>query len=241
MRTLTIPRVPSAPRRLACGPAAAAVLAVAAVLATLALVATPPIPAAAQSLTLGGSAGLIRSRQLMERTSDSDPRDGFVAGAWMDVQTPLPILHVLAEAGYARRGGRFPLAGPAGLTGLTGTVESDWITFTTVPVIHVSAGPVGAFVYGGPMLELHVRTRTAAALRGAYATPSDQGFAAIAGAGLEGRLDDWSVRAEARVVEGLSAAFSGSAGDIRQRSYEVLVRVGRRREATPTPTPPAAP
>jgi len=224
MRTLTIPRVPFA---------AAATLA-ALVLTAIALAAAP-IPVAAQSVTLGGAAGLTRSRQILERTSDSDPRDGFVAGAWMDVQTALPLLHVLAEAGYARRGGRFPLAGPAGLTGLTGAVESDWITFTTAPMLHVTAGPVAAFVYGGPMLELHVRTRTAAALRGAYATPSDQVFAAIAGGGLEGRLDAWSVRAEARVVEGLSAAYSGSAGDIRQRSVEVVVRVGRRGQGPSAP------
>lgn len=247
MRTLTIPRVPSAaPLRL---PAARAMVAAAfratparaarALVVPLlaAAMAAAPIPVASQSVTLGATAGLSRSRQILERESDSDPRDGFVAGAWMDVQTPQPLLHVLAEAGYAQRGGRFPLAGPGGLTGLTGTVESDWITFTTVPVLHVAAGPAAAFVYGGPMLELHVRTRSAAALRNAYATPSDQGFSAIAGVGLEAHTAGWVVRGEARVVEGLSAAYSGSAGDIRHRSYEVLVRLGKRHQAAPTPAP----
>jgi hypothetical protein len=147
-----------------------------------------------------------------------------VAGAWVDVETPKPLLHVLAEAAYARRGGRFPLAGPSGLTGV---VESDWIAVTVAPVLHVAAGPAAAYAYGGPTLEMHVRTRTAAELGNAYATPSDQCLSVTAGAGLEGRMDGWSVRGEARVVQGLSSSYSGSAGDIRHRSVDVLLRVGK--------------
>lgn len=179
MRTLTIPRVPlSSANRLPASRAGLAGASLVAIMLNAVILAAPPAPVAAQVVTVGGVAGLARSRQILERASDSDPSDGFVAGAWMDVATPLPLLHVLAEAGYARRGGRFPLSGPAGLTGLTGTVASDWITFTTVPLLHVAAGPV---------------------------------------------------------AEGLSAALSGSAGDIRQRSYEVLVRVGKRRQGPSAP------
>ena len=224
MRTLTIPRVPLLGDILIRPSAALAAL----------ILAAAPVAAAAQSVTLGGVAGLSRSRQILERSSDSEPREGFVAGAWMDVQTPKPLLHVLAEATYARRGGRFPLAGS---TGLAGNVDSDWVTFTAAPMLHVSMGPVAAFAYAGPTLETHVRTRSAAALGNAFATPSGQGFSATVGAGLEGRLEAWSVRGEARVVEGVSPAYSGSAGDIRHRSVEVLLRVGRRRDAGSSPAP----
>lgn len=226
MRTLTNPRVPH--------PSAIWILPWVTVVAA-AVLAVAPIASAAQAVTVGGVAGLSRSRQILERSSDSDPRDGFVAGAWMAVETPKPLLHVLTEAAYARRGGRFPVAGP---TGLTGNVDSDWVTFAAAPMLRVAMGPVAAFAYAGPMLELHVRTRSAAALRNAFATPSDQGFSAVAGAGLEGRLQGWSVRCEARVVAGMSPAYSGSAGDIRHRSAEVLLRVGRRREAVISPDGP---
>lgn len=217
MRTLTRPRVSSPTRALFVflGAAAPAVL-----------FAAGPNPAAAQSMALGGVAGLTRSRQLLERAPDSQRRDGFTVGAWVDVPTPAPLLHVLAEASYARRGGRFPLAGPSGVTG---EVESDWITSTVAPTLRVGVGPVAAYVYGGPTLELHARTRSAAALRNAYATPSDQAFSATAGAGLEGLVSSWSFRGEVRVVEGLSAAYSGSGGDIRHRSLEVVLRVGMER------------
>ena len=91
-------------------------------LALAALLAVPPSPSRAQSVVVGGMAGANRSIELLERAADSESRNGFVFGAWVDVETPKPLLHVLAEAVYARRGGRFPLGGASGLTG---EVESD--------------------------------------------------------------------------------------------------------------------
>ncbi|MHB1191530.1 MAG: hypothetical protein ACYC6F_00665 [Longimicrobiales bacterium] len=195
-------------------------------LALAALVAVPPSPGRAQSVVVGGVAGANRSRELLERASDSESRNGFVAGVWVDVETPKPLLHVLAEAAFARRGGRYPLGGASGLIGV---VESDWIALTVAPVLHVGLGLVAAYAYGGPTLEMPVRTRAAAELQSAYAAPSDQSFSVTAGAGLEGRMDTWSLRGEARIVQGLSASYSGSAGDLRHRSVEVVLRVGKRR------------
>lgn len=183
-------------------------------------------PASAQSVVVGGVAGVSRSRQLRDRAADSSSRTGFVAGAWVDVASPVAPLHFLAEAAYARRGGTFPLGGPAGLTG---DVESDWLAATVAPMLSAGIGPVAVYAYGGPTLEVPVRTRTAAALRTAFATPSDQGLSVTAGAGLEARWDGWSVRGEVRLVEGLTSAYSGSAGEIRHRSTEVVLRVGKRR------------
>ena len=198
------------------------------------LLAAAPGPARAQSVVVGGVVGVVKSRQLVQHASDSESRRGFVAGAWVDVETPEPLLHVLAEAAYVRRGGHFPLGGPSGLSG---NVESDWLAATVAPLLSAGIGPVGVYVYGGPTLEMHVRTRSAAALRNAYATPSDQGLSVSAGAGLEGRMGGWSVRGEGRIVEGLSPAYSGSAGDVRHRSMEVLLRVGRRRGGNGPPPP----
>ncbi len=195
-------------------------------LALATLVVVSPLPSRAQSVVVGVVAGANRSREILKHASDSESRSGFVAGAWVDMETPKRPLHVLAEAAYARRGGRFPLGGPSGLTG---EVESDWVAVTVAPLFHVGIGQVAAYAYGGPTLEMPVRTRTAAELANAYAAPSDQGFSVTAGAGLEGRMDGWSVRGEARIVEGLSSAYSGSAGDLRHRSLEVLLRVGKRR------------
>ena len=195
-------------------------------LLSLALFPATPGASSAQPVVVGAVLGRAESRELRERAGDSDLREGLVVGAWADVETPARLVHVLAEAVYARRGGRFPLGGPGGLSG---EVESDWLAATVAPLLSTGIGPVAVYVYGGPTLEVPVRTRTAAALRSAYATPSDQGLSVTAGTGLEARWGRWSVRGEVRVVEGLTSAYSGSAGDVRHRSTEVLVRVGKRR------------
>ncbi|HSW29026.1 MAG TPA: hypothetical protein VLH75_05945 [Longimicrobiales bacterium] len=201
-------------------------------LALAALFGATPSPGRAQSVVVGGVGGANRSRELLERAADSELRNGFVVGAWVDVETPKPPLHVLAEAAYARRGGRYPLGGASGLTGV---VESDWVAVTVAPVFHVGIGPLAAYAYGGPTLEMPVRTRTAAELQNVYAAPSDQELSVTAGAGLEGRMDGWSVRGEARIVQGLSSSYSGSAGDIRHRSVEMVMRVGRRTQGPSAP------
>lgn len=196
----------------------------AAFLVSLAVALGLPRGAASQSIALGGLAGVVESRQLRERAEDSDTRKGFLAGAWADIPTPARPLHVLAEVAYARRGGTFPLGGPSGLTG---DVETDFLASTIAPLLRFGIGPVGAFLYAGPTFEVPLRTRTAAALRAAYANPSDQSVSGTAGGGLEWRGTRWVVRCEARIVEGLSSQFSGAAGELTHRSVEMLLRVGR--------------
>jgi len=193
-------------------------------LVSLVVVLGLPHRAGAQSILAGAVAGVVESRQIRERGADSDARTGFLAGAWADIPTPALPLHVLAEVAYVRRGGTFPLGDPADLLG---DVEADYLATTVAPLVRIGIGLFAAFVYAGPMFETPLRTRSAAALRTAYANPSDQGISATAGAGLEWLGPRWVVRGEARIVEGLSAAFSGPAGEYRHRSVEVLLRVGR--------------
>ena len=173
---------------------------------------------------IGGLAGRVESRQLRDRGEDSDTRAGALVGAFVDVQTPVGPLSILAEAFYAQRGGRFDLGGTSGLQG---QVQADVLGFTVAPTLHAGIGPVSVYAYAGPMVETPVRTRFTEELSPAYRNPAGQVFAVTAGAGLAVRAGIWSVRAEARVVEELSAAFSGDAGDFRHRSKEILLRVGR--------------
>ncbi|MDP2954866.1 MAG: hypothetical protein Q8N53_00480 [Longimicrobiales bacterium] len=193
-------------------------------LVALALLPATPVTSAAQPVVVGGVLGRAESRQLRERAEDSEPRAGLVAGAWLEIETPTRLVHVLAEGVYVRRGGTFPLGGPGGLSG---NVDSDYLALTVAPSLHVALGPMAAYAYGGPTLEMPLRTRTVTELGNAYANPSDQGLSVTAGAGLEARASRWVVRGEVRIVEGLTSAYSGSVGDFRHRSTEILVRVGR--------------
>lgn len=183
-------------------------------------------PAHAQYIRgVGVQAGHVESKQIVSNGEDSGTRSGLLGGAFVDVQTPLPVLSVLAEASYVQRGGSFGAAGSS----QGGDVEADYLSLTVAPELHLDIGPVGAFVYAGPTGEASLRTQYAPDLAAAYRNPAGLAVSATAGGGVELRLlQAWTFRLEARVVEGLSAAFTGDAGEFKHRSSEFLVRVGRR-------------
>jgi hypothetical protein len=185
----------------------------------------PPASLWAQGVSVGAQVGLVSSRQLVRGGDPSQARSGFLAGAFVEVDTPGAWLGVLAEASFTRRGGRFALQG-----GQVGEVRADYLVFAVSPVVRRRLGAVSLFVYGGPSLETHLQVRAAAELAAAYREPSDQIFSAQLGAGLEANLAGMlRLRLEARHVEGLSPAFDSSAGEFRHRSRELLLRLGRSR------------
>jgi hypothetical protein len=185
-----------------------------------------PSDVLSQSVWLGAVAGRVESRQLRDREPDTGTRTGLLAGAFVDVQTPAPLLSVLGEAAWVQRGARvrLPTFQPT-----FGDVEGDYLAMTVAPTLRLGIRGVSVFVYGGPTLEFPVRTRSSGELESLYANPSDQVFSVTAGAGVEVRRGSWSARGEARVTEGLSAAYTGAAGDFRHRSTEILLRLGRMR------------
>lgn len=188
------------------------------VLATV--VALAPTHLCAQELRgVGLFAGDVESRQIRPREDDSARRNGFIAGAFVDVRVS-GLWSVLAEAAYTQRGGRYP--------DQQGEVEADYVGMTVAPEWHIDIGFVGAFVYGGPGGEFTVRTRYSPNLASAYQNPADQVLTATAGAGVELRIPAiYAFRLEIRHVEGLTPAFTGDAGDFKHRSTEILVRFGR--------------
>lgn len=190
------------------------------------LVLAAPCAAAAQGVrSMGVFGGYTQSRQLRAHADPSGTRDGALGGAWLDVDIPGSRWSVLAEGALAMRGGTYSAD-----TGAAGEVESDVIALTVAPSFHVDIGFVGAFVYGGPTLELPLRTRSSVDLAPAFQNPSSQGLSVTAGGGIEVRLPTaWSFRLELRHVEGLSPVYTGDQGDFKHRADEILIRVGRSR------------
>jgi len=178
-------------------------------------------PAHAQGLRgVGLFGGTVESRQIRDREPDSDTRTGILGGAFLDVELA-GVWSVLAEGAYVERGGSYP--GPD-----AGEVEADYLAVTVAPELHFDVAFVGAFAYGGPTLEVSVRTRSSANLAAAYQNASGQVLSVTAGGGVELRIPStYGFRLEVRHVEGLSPAFKGDAGDFKHRSTEILVRVGR--------------
>ncbi|GMV06812.1 MAG: hypothetical protein AMXMBFR53_30870 [Gemmatimonadota bacterium] len=184
-----------------------------------------PAGVGAQSVVVGAVGGRTESRLTRDREADSEAQANPLAGAWVEVSPGGPFVAILAEATWSRRGGAYPAAfGEIGGTG----VRADYLTATVAPTLRLGVGALSVYAYGGPTMELHVRTSAGSQVSAAFRDPAAQTFAVTAGAGAAVRFGAWEVRGEAREVVGLSSAYTHDEGDFGHRATEVLVRVGWR-------------
>jgi len=124
-------------------------------------------------------------------------------------------------------------------TGLASTETVDTrVEYISVPVVLTARffrNPFGRYAYAGPAVDYFLRIQTVPSLADSYFEKS-MVLNGVAGAGLELLIAQrWSLRLEARLMEGLSPAFEGRWGEIRHRSFELLIRVGARPRSTGPP------
>jgi len=172
---------------------------------------------------VGGLGGWVEGRQLISRQDPSDTRSGLMAGAFIDVATNAPWLDIMAEAYLVQRGGSVPI------DDLMAEVEADYLAFALLPKARLGLGPVSIFVYAGPNLDNHLRTRAGGQLEDIYRQASAQVFGVALGGGLE--LDvgaTGSLRIELRHDEQLTEAFPDAPTDVRHRTNALVLRYGRR-------------
>ena len=170
--------------------------------------------------------GRAESDLLWSTPVETSSRPGFLLGSFVDVRTPIPLLRLRAEGGFARRGG-FVATDTRG-NPLDGEVSGDYLHFGIEAKLSVSLGPLHAFGAAGPGVDYLVRSREDPVLaqvfadkRGTILTAS-----AAAGAGLSvGR--QWVIEAEARLTRGLSEAYAGAGLSVRNRSLEWVLRLAR--------------
>ena len=196
----------------------------------------PPRVHAQEIRAVGGHLGRTSSRQMWAGALESDERRSLVLGAFVEVATPLDRLSVIAEASYVRRGGRVSLEA-VGLQG-QGTVDTrvDYISFPVVLAARLFRNPVGVYAYIGPAVDYHLNTQGEPSVADLYSTEKKTVLTGVLGGGVELLVAQrWSLRLEARLMEGLSAAFEGRLGEIRHRSFELFVRAGGRPRSTRTP------
>jgi hypothetical protein len=157
-------------------------------------------------------------------------RDGIVIGGFLEV----PVtgrLSIRAGAEYVQRGAtieRDTEGRPA-----DGEVRTDYASFPIHLKISGSLGALRLHIACGPTVEQLLRSRKDPVL--ALVLDEDHpvvvGLAVSAGAGLH-LSDRFVPELEVRLTEGLSKAHAGSFVTVRNRSVEVLLRVGvpRRRD-----------
>ena len=176
----------------------------------------------------GAFAGRTQSEQDWSPPVETSRRPGFMLGAFVDVPTPASALRVRAEGGFAQRGG-FVSSDHRG-EALDGQVRSDYLTFHLQAKVAGSLGPLHVFAAAGPGLDYLVRSREdpvlAQALVEEHASVLNVAASAGAGARLRG---PWVAEVEARLVHGLTGAYSGTDVKVRNRSMEWVVRISRAR------------
>jgi hypothetical protein len=186
-------------------------------------------PAAGQSrpATAGAFGGYVHNEHRWSREVDTEAVGGLVLGAWVDAPTGLGWLSVTAEGAYAQRGGdaRFDDAVVPGAFGVS-PIRTDALTFSVLPRATLFLGPVALHAATGPTLDYILRSRLDPVLEPLLEEVTT-GFAWTLSAGIRGMVGEGYVaELEARIVEGLRDAFRGQGLSLRNRSLEVVARVG---------------
>jgi hypothetical protein len=167
---------------------------------------------------------------------ETDERRGLLLGAFVEVEGPLNWLGVIAEASYVQRGGGFSLE-TVGLQGQD-TVETrvDYISVPLLVTARLFRNPVGIYAYVGPALDLYLNVQGEPIVADLYSLQKGTVLSGVVGGGVELLVEQrWSLRFEARWMEGLTPAFEGRLGEIRHRSFELLIRAGVRPRSTQPP------
>jgi hypothetical protein len=198
-------------------------------------IAFPPRVPAQEIRAVGGHLGRTSSRQVFDGALKTDERRGLLLGAFVEVATPLDWLSVIAEASYVQRGGEISLEA-FGLQGQE-SVETkvEYISFPVVLSARFFRNPIGIYAYVGPAVDYYLNVQGSPMVSDLYTTERTT-LTGVVGGGVELLVAQrWSLRLEARLMEGLTAAFDGRLGEIRHRSFELFIRAGVRPRSTRPP------
>ena len=196
----------------------------------------PPRVHAQEIRAVGGHLGRTNSRQMWSGALETDELRGLVLGAFVEVATPLDWLNVMAEASYVQRGGRVSLEAVGLESQETVDTRVEYISFPLVLTARLFRNPVGIYAYAGPAVDYYANIQAAPSVAALYSTERGTVLTGVVGGGVELLVAQrWSLRVEARLMEGLSAAFEGRLGEIRHSSFELFIRAGVRPRSTGPP------
>lgn len=188
----------------------------------------PALPEVRDRGTVGVFLGRTSSRQLWNNPFDSDRLSGLGVGVFVDVRTPMPLVSIRAEVGYAGRGTVVWDGESDPERTAEATVRSHYLSMPVHGKLAVGAGPISAYLFAGPTLDFLLASRCSAEFCQAIREEKTTVFSVAAGAGLgldlRGRF---RTDFEIRLTEGLSDAYLGNLDSARNRTVELLVRLGK--------------
>ena len=177
--------------------------------------------------TAGIVAGVTSSRQIWSGSGASAAAEGILLGVYVRVPTPLPHLAVRAEVAYAQRGGLISERELQADQPLSAQVRGHYLSFPIHLETSWEIGPMRLYAFGGPTLEQTLKTTADASVAQVMGVERATLFGVGYGAGLGGPLPG-GLRGslEVRGMEGISEAYYEGPVTIRNRSFEILMRVG---------------
>lgn len=187
--------------------------------------ASPPASAQAARTVLGVVGGVVDNEQRWSRPSETGRVKGALIGGFVIAPTGAGWLSIRLEGLYTQRGG--DLLVNEGDEELRGAVRADYFTVSVHPRVSIPLGPVGLHVAAGPTFDQLVRSRLDPGLAQVLVDGSPTVFGVGAGIGVGGYIRDRVyAEVEARVFDGLGDAYSGAFISFRNRSVEVVGRLG---------------
>jgi hypothetical protein len=177
--------------------------------------------------TLEIHGGRASSRQLWSGSFATEQVEGISFGVAVDVQTPVPFLSVRPGLAYTRRGSVVWDSERDPDRGSEAHVSSHYLAVPIHGKLALRLGPVAAYVFGGPMLDLLLTTGCTREF--CHLLREERLMVLNVSAGLGVGLDlseRFRTGLELRVAEGLTEAYAGDSGGVRNRSLELLVLVG---------------
>ena len=196
-----------------------------ALVALLGSVGPIPLDGQAPPTLVGVVGGYTSTEHVWSPDADAQGVAGLTLGAFVDVQTPLDWLSVGAEVAYTQRGANvlFDVGG----TPTPGGIRTDYVTLAIRIRAAIGVGPARLHVAVGPISDVVLRSRLDPLLTQELDEEGSTVFGVSVGAGAGAWVTSRVfVEVEARIVEGLQAAYSGNFVSAHNRSRELVARVG---------------
>lgn len=194
-------------------------------LAVSALLPTPELSAQVDR-TWGVTGGAVSARQIWSGAVETDYLTGILVGVFADVPIPVPGLSVRWELLYTQRG---TLVSDPQAEGLSDArLRSHYLSLPLHLKVGHSLGPVSAYLFAGPTFEQLLSTSTEGGVGDVLREERQTVINVSAGGGIGlGLPRDLLAGFEVRITEGLGDSYAGDFVTMRNRSLEVLVRLGR--------------
>jgi hypothetical protein len=186
------------------------------------------LPDAPHRGTVGVFFGMTSSREVWDGSVISDRLRGVSAGVFVDVQSPLRLLSVRAGAGYVGRGSIVWDGDQDPERRSEARVRSHYLSIPIHGKLEVGVGPLFGYLFAGPTVDFLLASQCSEEfcqmVREEKATVINAAVGGGVGFALPGGIE---LSLDILHTEGLNEAYLGTQGSGRNRSMELLARLGR--------------